>query len=50
MLDLVINTMSSFTETLSAMEAKISGLTSRTDSGTAATPTRKSRSREKKTG
>ena len=44
-LDLVLNTMSSFTDKLTAMEAQISGLTSRMNSEVGATPVRKSRSR-----
>ena len=46
-LDLVMNTMSTFTDKLSAMEAKISGLSSRIDNVPTATPARKSCSREK---
>ena len=46
-LDLVMNTMSSFTDKLSAMEEKISSLSSRMDNMPTATPARKSRSREK---
>ena len=46
-LDLVLNTMSTFTDKLSAMEEKISGLSSHMDSSAEATPARKSRSREK---
>ena len=46
-LDLVINTMSSFTDKLTAMEAQISGLTSRTNSEAGTTPATKSRSHEK---
>ena len=47
MLDLVLNTMSSFTEKLKAMEVQILGLTSRMNSESVVTPVRKSRSREK---
>ena len=47
MLDLILHTMSSFTDKLSAMEAQISGLTSRMNTESSVTPTRKSRSREK---
>ena len=46
-LDLVLNTMSTFTDKLSAMEAQISGLLSRMDSSTGVTPACKSHSREK---
>ena len=46
-LDLVINTLSTFTDKLSAMEEKISGLSSHMDNVPTATPARKSHSREK---
>ena len=46
-LDLILNTMSTFMDKLSTMEAQISGLTSRMDSTTGVTPVCKSRSREK---
>ena len=46
-LDLMLNTISTFTDKLSAMEAQISGLSSRMDSSKAVTPARKTRSRKK---
>ena len=42
-LDLVLNTMSSFTDKHTAMEAQISGLTSRMNTETGVTPVRKTR-------
>ena len=45
--DLVLNTMSSFTDKLTAMEAQILGLTSRMNLDAGVTPVRKSRSCEK---